>query len=1084
MRLNRRGLGTGLLWRRIVPAVFVVTMTGASLLRMSNPTRSGNSESVPQIPFFEPKPAGVTSGPAVVRYGHLPLMFEPNVGQTDSRVRFLARGSGYGLFLTQQEAVLSLDSSAEKNGAAKGSVVRMKLAGANADPAVTGTELLPGKSSYFIGNDASKWRQNVPQYGRVEYTQVYPGIDLTYYGSQGHLEYDFQVEPGSDPRAIQLTFEGAQSLRLDAGDLVIATGAGDVRLEAPRVYQSEGDNRQRVDGRFALLAAGRVGFEIGDYDRTKTLVIDPVLVYSSYLGGSGTERLPTIAVDSASSFYVTGTTNSTDFPVTDGSTFKSGATSNVFVAKFDPTGATLEFAGYIGGTGADTPVGIAVDAATNIYVAGTTNSTDFPTSSSAFQTTPKSPGNQHAFVFVMNFSSASNSYSFGYSTYLSGDNTDTASNMTLDNKDNVYVIGITNSTNFPLAPTAGTFQSGFQGANAFFISKITPTATGANSLVFSTYFGGGFPTTATVSGGAIAVDNNATVSNIFITGGTNYLFTGQNSTTDFPIRNAFQPCLGTAPTTPLQTTCPTNVTLPDAFVAKINPGTTTGAQLLYCTYLGGANTDVGLGIGVDASGNAYVTGKTDSPQFPPVSGSITGYQTALKGGFDAFVAKINNPATGSTSSNVQLTYFSYLGGSADDVGNGIVVDTKQGARVVGTTASNDFPIIASSAIQTSLLGSSDAFVARINTLGTSGTGSASSQFVTYLGGSGADTGTGIAIDTDSNTYVSGETASSDFKTVNPFQSGLKGPQDAFAAKLGPNLNFTLSVAAPGSNSVNAGNQITFNYTLKNVGDTTANVAFTDNLSSGSGSAPVTFVSASAAGGTCPTAPTDNKVLCNLGTMNGGDSTTVTVNLTPTAAGTVANSGTVSVGGYSTTKAAPPVNVNSYKLTPLQTTNTVVAGNPATYPIMITPLSSYTASISITCTAGLPGGGTTCSPSTNPITLQGTSPSTVTLVISTVARVTTTAGVQPGRGLLYASWLPVTGLAFVGLGIGTRLRRGRRMLGGLLFLALATLILLQPACSGHSSTSTTTGTPAGTYTINVVATSGSFSQTSPITLVVQ
>mgnify|MGYP003693621457 CR=1 FL=1 len=194
---------------------------------------------------------------------------------------------------------------------------------------------------------------------------------------------------------------------------------------------------------------------------------------------------------------------------------------------------------------------------------------------------------------MLNNPSGDNAYTLGYSTYLSGSNTDTASGMTLDNKGFVYVIGITNSTDFPLAPSAGTFQSTLQGANAFFISKVAPTSTGSNSLNFSTYFGGGFPTNGTVTGGALAVDNNANVSNIYFTGGTNYIHTGQNSQTDFPIVNAFQPCLDTAPSNPLQTTCPTDVTLPDAFVAKLNPGTTTGAQLLYCTYLGGTGTDVG-----------------------------------------------------------------------------------------------------------------------------------------------------------------------------------------------------------------------------------------------------------------------------------------------------------------------------------------------------------------------------------------------------------------------------------------------------------------------------------------------------------
>ncbi len=1018
-------------------------------------------------------------------------MFEPNQGQTDASVRFIARGGGYGLFLTEREAVLSLHApAAAKNAPPKSSVVRMTLAGANLHPEVSGTALLPGKSNYFIGNDASKWRRNVPQFGRVEYAQVYPGIDLIYYGSQGHLEYDFEVAPGTDARTIQLGFEGASSVKVDSGDLLLATDAGDVRLEAPRVYQLDGNVRKPVAGHFALLAADRVGFEIGDYDRTKTLVIDPVLSYSTYLGGSGSELHPSIAVDSALDMYVTGATSSTDFPVTDGSTLKGGATTNVFVAKFDPTGATLQFAGYFGGTGADSPVGIAVDAATNIYVAGTTNSTDFPTSTSAFQQTPKSPGNQHAFVSVLNSNAGSNTYSFGYSTYLSGSNTDTASGMTLDNKGFVYVIGITNSTDFPLAPSAGTFQSTLQGANAFFISKVAPTSTGSNSLNFSTYFGGGFPTSGTVSGGAIAVDNNANVSNIYFTGGTNYIFTGQNSQTDFPIRNAFQPCLDTVPSNPPQTTCPTDVTLPDAFVAKLNPGTTTGAQLLYCTYLGGTGTDVGLGIGLDASGNAYVTGSTNSSAFPlqtAPNNTIKGPQQSLGGGIDGFVGKISNPATGTGNgtTNVQFLYFTYLGGAADDVGNAIAVDGVQGAEVVGTTKSSNFPVAA--AFQGSLKGTQDAFVARLDTLGTTTT-TGNGQYISYLGGTGTETGTGVVIDSDSNVYVTGETTSTDFPVTpdahQKTKAGGAGVPDAYIAKLGPNLSFTVKGNAPTSNSVNAGNQIAFNYQITNNGDTTSNVAFIDNLSGGNGSAPVTFVSASVSGGSCASTPTDNKVICNLGTIKGGGATTsVTINLTPTGGGTVGNSGTLTVGSFSTTAVAPAVTVNTFRVAALQSSNTVVAGNPASYTIQLTPLTQFTASISISCNSGLPA-SSTCTPSTTPVTLQGTSPSTVTLVISTTPRVTTTAGNSAGRGLFYASWLLITGIAFLGIGVGSRLRPGRRVLGGLLFVVVATLVLLQPACSGHSNSSTTTGTPAGTYTVNVTASSGSFSQTTPITLVVQ
>ena len=1071
MRLSRHGLG--LFWSRVLPAMLGLLIAGGTLLLPgSHPTPVADNV-VGLSPFHSPQKQ--FSASAQTAYAGLPLMFEPNHGQTDPQVRFMARGSGYGLFLTDQEAVLARANAQTGKSGRIASVVRMKLAGANPNPRLEGTQPLPGKSNYFIGNDPAKWRRNIPQFARVRYSQIYPGVDLVYYGNQGSLEYDFQLAPGAHPESIQISFEGTRKLKLEAGDLVLSTANGDVRLAAPVIYQGHDTTRTAVDGSFVLLSENRVGFKVGDYDRSQTLIIDPVLSYSTYLGGTGTEMLPSIAVDSAGSIYAAGATNSADFPVTDGSTLQGNF--DVFIAKFQPGGAALAFATYLGGTGADTSVGVAADAATNVYVAGTTNSTNFPTTAgTAFQATPVAPGNPHTFVTQLGSDGT-----LRYSTYLSGSGTDTAKGMTLDNKGFVYVIGITDSHDFPLAPTAGTFQSTLQGANAFFISKVAPASSGANSLTFSTYFGGGFPTTGTVTGGAIAVDNNANGSNIYFTGGTTYLFTGQNATTDFPIKNAFQSCLGNPST---QTNCPTTgptVANPDAFVAKLNPGTNTGAQLLYCTYIGGANTDVGLGIGVDASGSAYVTGSTNSTDHPAESGSITPYQANPGGGTDAFVAKVNNPASGSGSTNFLLTYFSYLGGSGNDQGNAIAVDSVQGARVIGTTASSNLTMLNPISGQSTYRGgASDAFVARLDTLGTT---ASTSQFVSFLGGAGTDTGTSITIDTDSNTYVAGETTSTDFPKVNAFQSTLGAPQDAFIAKVGPTLNFDVTAPTVSSNSVNAGNQFSLTYTIKNNGDTTSNVTFTDNLSTGSGSAPVTFVSASASGGSCPTTPTDNKVLCNLGTINGGSSTTVTINLTPTGPGTIANSGTVSVGGFSKTAIAPAVTVNSFKLEALKTNNTVVAGNPATYPIQLTPQSVYGASISIACSSGLPAGAT-CSPSTNPITLQNSSPSTVTLVVGTTPRVTTTAGLHQERGLFYASWQPVTGLAFLGLSIGGGFKRGRRLIGGLLMLALATLILLQPACSGHSSSTTTTGTPAGTYTITVTATSGSFSQTTPITLVVQ
>ena len=1055
------------------------------------------------------------------------MVFEPNQGQTDEQVRFMSRGSGYGLFLTNDEAVLVLERGVQKGRAqdARRSVVRMGLDGASANRVVEGKELLAGRSNYLIGDDASKWHRDVPQYGRVRYQQVYPGIDLVYYGNQGQLEYDFVVAPGADASKIALHFDGSKHLKLEAGTLLVQTADGTLRLKSPHVYQKAGGREQDVEGRFVLLAKDKVGFEVGDYDRSQSLVIDPVLSFSTYFGGTGTESGPTITVDAGFNTYVTGSTTSGDFP-TAGTPFQStihaGATANVFVSKFDPTGATLSWSTYLGGSGTDASVGIAVDAAGDTFVAGTTTSGDFPTSSSAFQATPKAAGT-HGFLSELD----ADGHVLKYSTYLSGSLTDTMSGMTLDNKGFVYVIGITHSTDFPTAPSAGTlFGAMPTGASmAFFVSKIDPTTSGTNSLVFSSYFGGGNPSNGIVAGGGIAVDNNSTGSNIYITGGTNFLHAGQPN--DFPIANAVQytnpsggllsggacldsPGLTTCPTTGLPTTG--GVVNMDAFIAKINPGTTTGAVLDYSTYVGGTGNDFAKGIAVDASGNAYITGSTTSPTstsasalFPPVSGGIAAYQPCLNGPgitpigsctnadtahTDAFVAKINNPVTGTGSVNLELVYWSYIGGTNNDVGNAIAVDGVGGARVVGTTFSSDLQL--ANAFQPSIKGTQDAFVSRLDTVGTSTTsGTNTSQFVSYLGGSGAESATGIAVDTNTNSYITGVTTSGDFPLVSgvtPFQGGLKGTQDAFIAKLGPSLNFGLAVNNPSGSSVNAGNQVTFSYTVTNTGDTTAGVVFLDNLGSGSGSAPSTFVSASASGGTCPTTATNGTVLCNLGILNGGSQSTVTVNLTPSGAGTLSNSGTVQVvgSGFSKTVSSTTVTVNSFAVSALPVTPIVVAGQPASYQITLTPNKSYTANISLSCSSGLPGGtpAPACTFSTTPVTLAGTSPSTVTLTISTTARTTTTVDARPAIHQFYATWLPMAGFAFVGFGLRKRVRGKGRLVGGLLFLALMTLLLLQPACGGSSSSTTTTGTPAGTYTIVITATSGTFSQTTPISLTVQ
>ena len=430
-------------------------------------------------------------------------------------------------------------------------------------------------------------------------------------------------------------------MRLDGGgNLVLATGNGEVRLNAPRVYQQFGSEQRPVAGRFALREDGKVGFDLAAYDRRRALVIDPVLTYSTYFGGSGSEACsaiggitiagvlsppsgcPAIAIDPSSNIYFAGTTTSANFPVVPAASatppaFQSAlaVAPDVFVTKLNAAGSAVVFSTYLGGDGVDTTAGVAADSAFNVVVVGTTTSSDFPTSTaSAFQATRSGAG-AHAFVSELDPVGET----LLYSTYLSGNGTESARGVALDPRNKIYVIGSTTSTDLPDAThsfpaTLGAIQTASLGTSQFFVSKVDPTLIGFPSLVYSTYFGGGNPVNGVTLGGGIAVDANA---NVYITGGTNFQHTG-NAATDFPILNAYQGCLdapppATPPTNP--PTCSTSVTAPDAFVAKINPAASSGAQLIYSSYLGGTGSDVGYGIAVDASLSAYITGSTSSTDF-------------------------------------------------------------------------------------------------------------------------------------------------------------------------------------------------------------------------------------------------------------------------------------------------------------------------------------------------------------------------------------------------------------------------------------------------------------------------------------
>jgi len=641
-------------------------------------------------------------------YGKLPLSFEPNRGQTEARVKFLARIPGYTLYVTSDEAVFA---------GRDGSVERMKLLGASRKMRIEPLDKQPGISNYFIGNDPAKWRTNVANYGRVALREVYPGIDLIFYSNERQLEYDWVVAPGVDPRQIRVRWNGAEPVRKNAdGDLVLSAS---LRQKKPLIQQ----DGKPIDGGY-VVHGKEVSFEVAKYDATKPLVIDPVFLYSTYLGGSSGDIGQGIAVDGAGNAYVTGYTFSTNFPTTNPVQAGNGGGNDVFVTKINAAGSARVYSTYLGGTGTDIGNAIAVDGSGNAYVTGYTTSTDFPTAK------PLQGGNRGlADAFVTKINAAGSVLM--YSTYLGGSGDDQGMGIAVDASGNSYVTGWAQSTDFPT--TSSPFQAGNGGGMDAFVTKINAAG---SAQVYSTYLGGG----GDDQGNGIAVD-----------GAGNAYVTGYTFSTNFPITNSV-----------IQAGNGGNS---DAFATKINSA---GSALVYSTYLGGSGFDSGNGIAVDSSGSAYLTGYTGSANFPTTNPLQAG---SGGGNFDVFVAKIN--AAGSAR-----LYSTYLGGNGDDSGNGVAVDQAGNAYVSGFTNSTNFPT--TNPLQAGNGGDYDMFLTKINASGSA------SVYSTYLGGSLADVGRGIAVDGSGNAYVTGYTTSTDFPTTNPLQAGNGGSYDAFVLSVSGN----------------------------------------------------------------------------------------------------------------------------------------------------------------------------------------------------------------------------------------------------------------------------------------------------------
>jgi hypothetical protein len=673
-------------------------------------------------------------------YGKLPLSFEANEGQTDRRVRFLARGGGYALFLTPAGAVLRLRGGAPPARPARtktgSDVLSMRFAGANPSPSMEGEGVLPGVSNYFVGQDPAKWRTGIPHYQAVRYAEVYPGVDVLFYGNQRELEYDIVVAPGADPRRVRLAFDGARGLSVDEhGDLTIRTATGRLTHRKPLTYQEVEGRKQVIASRYVLKAGKQIGFEVSAYDPTRPLVIDPVLVYSTYLGGSGQDLGYGLAVDSSGSAYVTGHTASLNFPITAGApqTAYGGSFADVFVTKLNPAGDALVYSTYLGGSNGDEGKGIAVDTSGSAYVVGNSRSANFPTTPGAFQTAPAG-GPNLGDAFAAKLSPAGDA--LVYSTFLGGSHDDRAQGVALDAAGRAFVSGSTVSSNFPLF---NQFQ-GYPGdgnSNCF----VTRLNAAGSALTYSTYLGG----SAGEFNGGIAVDST----------GKAYV-SGSTTSADFPTVNAFQPGLSGAR---------------DVFVAKIDADQAGAPSLVYSTYFGGLSVDEASAVAVNSSGNAFVAGFTDSTNFPTTAGA---FQTVYGGGFfEAFVAKLG--VAGNT-----LDYSTYLGGSDGDLAYGLALDASGNAYVAGETYSYNFPTAYPFQPANSL--PPDAFVTKLDAAGSS------IVYSSYLGGGSNDTARAVAVDAADNAYVAGHTFSTNFPAVGPAQGSYGGNGDAFVAKIDGTIN--------------------------------------------------------------------------------------------------------------------------------------------------------------------------------------------------------------------------------------------------------------------------------------------------------
>ena len=710
----------------------------------------------------------------------VPLFFEAE--SNENPTAFLARARTAQFLIAPNEvrmAISRIENEPASGPLRRGLPVHRRIAStrvaqltfvdSNPRARMLGSAPLVGKINYFIGDDPAQWRTGIPTYGEVRITDLYPGVDLVYYGNQKQLEYDFTIAPGTDLASIRLHFDGPDELKLGPeGDLVLKLGDGEIRQRRPTLYQMVNGSRREVSGGYAIRGKGEVVFVAGQYDHRLPLVIDPVFDYSTYFGGNGNDAALAIKVDANGNIYIAGETLSTQFPFTVPAnafqrTFQGGTVNgDAFVAKLNSAGNQLLYFTYLGSPGEDGALDLAIDQAGNAYITGFTDSSGFPVKNAIFPKIHGTPdinlGLYPNDVFVTELNT--NGSALVFSTYFGGIGTEVGSAIAVDPAGYVYITGYSYSLDLPTS--ANSFQRFLEGGDDAFVAKFSP---GGSNLVYATYLGG----TSTDEGEGIAADSQ----------GCAYV-TGYTISSGFPITsNAWQSRFNNN----------TNgFTDYDAFVTKVGPF---GSNLVYSTFLGGTNGDFGYRLALDTANNVYVTGSTISPDFPS-TGPVAGLKVGNSGGtnllnYDAFLTRLD--ASG------RVTFSTLFGGVSSDAGWDVAVDPAGRAFVIGTTFSFDFPVYGTFGLfSTNDLGGKDVFVTAFNTNGTA------VRYSGFLGGSGDDYGYGVAVDAESSAYICGLTYSTDFPTTTgAFQRVPRGGADSFLAKI--------RLSEPGLTAMRSGNNI-------------------------------------------------------------------------------------------------------------------------------------------------------------------------------------------------------------------------------------------------------------------------------------